>query len=317
MPHDRIMIEVKNLTKVYGPKRAVDNISFDVPSGEVLGFLGPNGAGKSTTMKIITCFISPSSGEVLVGGKPVLEQSLAVREQVGYLPEDTPLYPDLTPLEFLEFVAAMRQVEPGQRQDRIRRVADVCGLYGVLGQPISELSKGFRQRVGLAQAMVHDPPILILDEPTSGLDPNQIVEIRELIKEIGKQKTVVLSTHILPEVQATCGRVIIIADGKMVADGSPHELAHRDSDNTYRLLVDAEEAGAEQVQQKLGAVSGVAKVVRGVDEDGATAWVVSGKGSSDLRRELFTCARDAGWYLLELQRQEASLEDVFRKLTKE
>jgi len=312
-----IMIQVEKLTKNYASNCAVDQISFEVPSGEVLGFLGPNGAGKSTTMKMLTCYLAPTSGKATVGGHDVISESIAVREMVGYLPEDTPLYQDMTTLEFLEFTGALRRLDSSTMKRRLREVSKVCGLYDVLGQPVGELSKGFRQRVGLAQAMIHDPPILLLDEPTSGLDPNQIVEIRELIKEIGKKKTVVLSTHILPEVQATCGRVIIIHDGKLVADGSPDELAHQDASNSYRLLVDAGEATIEAVRDKLGAVDGVNKVAEAEGEEVATGWQITGLPDRDLRRDLFTCARDNDWVLLELQRTTASLEDVFRKLTKE
>jgi len=317
------MIEVKNLAKVYGGNRAVDGISFDVPSGEVLGFLGPNGAGKSTTMKMLTCFIAPTSGDALVGGTSVLEHSVQVREMIGYLPEDTPLYQDLTPLEFLQFASALRKVDRATQDRRMHEIAEVCGLFEVLGQPIGELSKGYRQRVGLAQAMIHDPPILILDEPTSGLDPNQIVEIRELIKEIGKKKTVILSTHILPEVQATCGRVIIIHDGSLVADGSPDELAHGESGNTYRVVLagDGDEpyrtSLGEEARQKLDTIVGVHRVTEAEGEPDAASFIVASQGEQDLRREIFTCVRDSGWVMLELNRQTASLEDVFRKLTKE
>ena len=323
MPQDRIMIEVKNLAKVYGANRAVDGISFEVPSGEVLGFLGPNGAGKSTTMKMLTCFIAPTSGDALIGGTSVLEHSVKVREMIGYLPEDTPLYQDLTPLEFLQFASALRKVDRATQDRRLHEIAEVCGLFEVLGQPIGELSKGYRQRVGLAQAMIHDPPILILDEPTSGLDPNQIVEIRELIKEIGKKKTVILSTHILPEVQATCGRVIIIHDGSLVADGSPDELAHGESGNTYRVVLAGDGDGpfqtslAEEARQKLDTIVGVHRVTEAEGEPDAASFIVASQGEQDLRREIFTCVRDSGWVLLELNRQTASLEDVFRKLTKE
>jgi ABC-2 type transport system ATP-binding protein len=315
------MIRVEDLSKDYGGHRAVDGIRFEVSKGEVLGFLGPNGAGKTTTMKILTCFISPTSGSARVGGHDVLEEPLQVRQLIGYLPEDTPLYQDLTTLEFLEFASALRQVPRESRQRRIRDIAEVCGLFEVMGRPVGELSKGYRQRVGLAQAMIHDPPILILDEPTSGLDPNQIVEIRELIKKIGKEKTVILSTHILPEVQATCGRVIIIHEGKLVADGTPQELASRDSGNLYRLLVDAghgsEGGGPQAVRDKLSAVEGVVNVTEADGENGALGFLVGGKSDQDLRRSLFGCVKDNGWVLLELHRQAASLEDVFRKLTRE
>ena len=315
MPQERTMIQVKDLTKEYGTKLAVDSISFEVHSGEVLGFLGPNGAGKSTTMKMLTCYLAPTAGSAQLGGHDVMEDSLAVRSLVGYLPENTPLYTDLTTLEMLEFVSSVRGVAGDRKEARLREISGRCGLDEVLDQPVGELSKGYRQRVGLAQAMIHDPPILILDEPTSGLDPNQIVEIRELIKEIGKEKTVILSTHILPEVQATCGRVIIINEGKLVADGSPDELALRDAGNTYQLMVEAEDEAAVRV--KLGAVQGVVKISTATGEDGASGWVVQGEAGNDLRRELFTCVRDNDWVLLEMRRHRASLEDVFRKLTRE
>jgi ABC-2 type transport system ATP-binding protein len=323
MSEQRTMIRVDKLTKEYGGHRAVDGIAFDVHKGEVLGFLGPNGAGKSTTMKILTCFISPTSGTASVGGHDVLDEPLRVRQIIGYLPEDTPLYQDLTTLEFLEFASALRQVPREARERRIRDISEVCGLFEVLGKPVGELSKGYRQRVGLAQAMIHDPPILIFDEPTSGLDPNQIVEIRELIKRIGKERTVILSTHILPEVQATCGRVIIIHEGKLVADGSPQELASRDQGNTYRLLVEVPDGSpdpakvADGVKDKLLTVDGVAKVSAADGEAAALGFVVGAKADQDLRRSLFGCCKDNGWVLLELHRQAASLEDIFRKLTRE
>ena len=200
------MIEVEGLSKNYGPTRAVSDISFSVRRGEVVGFLGPNGAGKSTTMKMLTCFLAPTAGRALVAGHDVFDDSLEVRKRVGYLPEDTPIYRDMTVVEFLQFAAAVRGMPSNKIGGRIKEIGARCGLGDVAGKLVGELSKGFRQRVGLAQAMLHDPDIVILDEPTSGLDPNQIVEIRSLIKEIGREKTVILSTHILPEVQATCSR---------------------------------------------------------------------------------------------------------------
>jgi len=218
------MIEVNGLTKRYGSERAVNDISFEVKTGEVLGFLGPNGAGKTTTMKVITCFLPPSEGTVVVDGMDVRTNSIGVRSRIGYLPENTPLYQEMTTLDYLSFVASMRGVDPRLQSSRIARMADVCGLDTVLGKRIEALSKGYRQRVGLAQAMIHEPPIVILDEPTTGLDPNQIVEIRELIKNIGADRTVILSTHILSEVEMSCDRVLIINRGELVADGTPAEL---------------------------------------------------------------------------------------------
>jgi ABC-2 type transport system ATP-binding protein len=211
---------VKNLTKRYGSQKAIDSINFRVNQGEVLGFLGPNGAGKSTTMKIITSYLAPTEGDVEVGGYSVTREPEKVKQLIGYLPENNPLYLDMPVIEYLEFSALLQGVSKDKVQSRIREMIKVCGLMGEKHKLIGELSKGYRQRVGLAQAMIHDPQVLILDEPTTGLDPNQIVEIRKLIKEIGREKTVILSTHILPEVEATCDRILIINNGKIVADGT-------------------------------------------------------------------------------------------------
>jgi len=309
------MIKVDELTKDYGVHRAVDHVSFEMRAGEVLGFLGPNGAGKTTTMRILTCFLAPTSGRAQVAGFDVSDQSLEVRQKIGYLPEDTPLYRDMLVYNYLDFVAEIRSLPKEKRRAKIKDVAGLCAIADHLGRPIAELSKGYRQRVGLAQAMLHDPEILILDEPTSGLDPNQIVEIRSLIKEIGKQKTVILSTHILPEVQATCSRVIIIAGGKLVADGTPEELQARERGNRYSIIIEG--APAEAVRQKIGAISGVARCEARPGGNGATELIVDASGSEDLRRPLFRAAVDNGWTMLELARKSASLEDVFRKLTTE
>jgi ABC-2 type transport system ATP-binding protein len=309
-----VMIEVENLTKDYGPVRAVDRVTFTVRKGEVLGFLGPNGAGKSTTMKILTCFLAPTGGSVKVAGLDVFEDSLEVRRKVGYLPEDTPIYRDMTVLEFLEFVAEIRGMK-ARRQARIKEIGGRCGLGDVAGKLIGELSKGYRQRVGLAQAMLHDPDILILDEPTSGLDPNQIVEIRQLIKEVGREKTVILSTHILPEVQATCSRILIIGRGKVVADGTPDELRARERGSRYRLVVAANGVPAEAIRSRLGTISGVSRCHPVIAEEGAHAFAIDAETAEDLRRLLFRAAVDNSWTLLELVREAASLEDVFRTLT--
>ena len=213
-------IVVNNLTKKFGTQRAVDNISFEVKTGEILGFLGPNGAGKTTTMKIITCFMAQNDGDVKVNDLSILEDQDEIKKLIGYLPENNPLYTDMPVLEYLEFVAELQNVPKNKISNRIAEMVNVCGLDVEKHKKIGELSKGYKQRVGLAQAMIHDPDILILDEPTSGLDPNQIVEIRKLIRKLGKQKTVILSTHILPEVEATCDRILIINNGKIVADGT-------------------------------------------------------------------------------------------------
>ena len=310
-----VMIQVDNLSKHYGTNRAVDEVTFSVHKGEVLGFLGPNGAGKSTTMKVLTCFLAPTSGSAKVAGFDVFDQSLEVRQRVGYLPEDTPLYKDMTVLEHLDFAANMHGMRGDRVQARIKEIGGRCGLTEVAGKLVGELSRGYRQRVGLAQAMLHDPDILILDEPTSGLDPNQIVEIRDLIKEVGKEKTVILSTHILPEVQATCSRMLIISGGKLVADGTPDELRSREKATRYRLVIAANGATADAIKDKLAALSGVVGCQKIDGEAAAHTFTIDGTTTSDLRKPLFKAAVENKWPLLELTRQAASLEDVFRNLT--
>ncbi len=309
-----VMIQVDNLTKNYGTNCAVDRVSFNVHKGEVLGFLGPNGAGKSTTMKILTCFLAPTQGSVKVAGFDVFDESLQVRQRVGYLPEDTPLYKDMSVLEHLDFAANMHGMKGARVQSRIKEIGGRCGLAEVAGKLVGELSRGYRQRVGLAQAMLHDPDILILDEPTSGLDPNQIAEIRALIKEVGKEKTVILSTHILPEVQATCSRMLIISGGKLVADGTPDELRAREKATRYRLVIDSATA-ADAAKEKLGALAGVVGCQKVAGEDGSHTFAIDGEAKTDLRKSLFRLAVDNKWTLVELTRQAASLEDVFRNLT--
>ncbi|HLK88857.1 MAG TPA: ATP-binding cassette domain-containing protein [Polyangia bacterium] len=309
------MIEVDGLTKDYGPTRAVDKVSFSVRRGEVLGFLGPNGAGKSTTMKMLTCFLAPTNGRARVAGFDVFDESLQVRQHLGYLPEDTPIYRDMTVLEYLEFAAAMRGMDPASSGARIKEVGTRCGLSDVAGKLVGELSKGFRQRVGLAQAMLHDPDILILDEPTSGLDPNQIVEIRSLIKEIGQEKTVILSTHILPEVQATCSRILIISGGKLVADGTPDSLRAREKGGRYRVVVESNGVAKEAIRDRLAGLGGVARCEAIPGEEGTHAFALDAAAAADLRKPIFKAAVDNRWTLLELLRESASLEDVFRNLT--
>jgi ABC-2 type transport system ATP-binding protein len=311
------LIRVEHLSKSYGTHRAVEDISFDVPKGEVLGFLGPNGAGKSTTMKMLTCYLAPTAGRAEVAGFDVFSQSLEVRRRVGYLPEDTPLYKDMLVLEYLDYVTELRKVPRAERRPRIKRIGEITGITKVLGKKIGELSRGYRQRVGLTQAMVHDPDILILDEPTSGLDPNQIVEIRQLIKELGQSKTVILSTHILPEVQATCSRVVIIADGRLVADGRPDDLVAREHANVFRIVVERAigDGFAGQVRAQLETLPGVRAVSEDPGETNTVQFTVTTDGEKDLRRDLFQAAVQNQWPLLELTRKSASLEEVFRRLT--
>ena len=306
------MIQVENLTKQYGPLVAVRDVSFTVSTGEILGFLGPNGAGKTTTMKVLTCFMPPTAGRVTIDGMDVFEKSLEVRRRIGYLPEANPLYPEMNVQEYLTFIAGIRGVAKAKLGDRLDAVATVCGLKEMMRREIGELSKGFRQRVGLAQAMIHEPDILILDEPTSGLDPNQIVEIRNLIRRLGEEKTVILSTHILPEVQATCDRVLIINRGRLVADGTPHELTtqfHGDE----QIQLEVRGTTGDLLKSALATVPGIVwlEVADGKD---VTARITAERGS-DLREPISRCIVDQGWTILELHRERTSLEQVFRQLT--
>ncbi|MGA9364020.1 MAG: ATP-binding cassette domain-containing protein [Bacteroidota bacterium] len=310
-------IVVNNLSKFYGDAKAVDGISFQVQSGEILGFLGPNGAGKTTTMRIITCYLSASAGSVEVEGKDIRSESLKVRKLVGYLPEQNPLYFDMNVLEYLEYSAQLQGVEKNSLSSRVREMVDVCALGEMKHKDIGQLSKGYRQRVGLAAAMIHDPKVLILDEPTSGLDPNQIIEIRNLIKELGKEKTVVLSTHILPEVQATCNRVIIINRGKIVADGPIEEL-QRGLHGGEKILMEVEIPGSqsfEEVSSHVKTIPSIETVAFIEERDGAKKFSIETSTAVDVRRDLFQLCIQKGWVLLELHRQQTSLEDIFRQLT--
>ena len=306
------MIQVQNLTKKFNDITAVNEASFEVRDGEVLGFLGPNAAGKTTTMRVITGFLAPTKGTVKVDDLDVREDSLKIRRKIGYLPESVPLYDDMKVYEYLKFISEVRGVDGNKIKERIKEMIEDCGLEKVIRQQIGEVSKGYRQRVGLAQAMIHDPEILVLDEPTSGLDPNQIVEIRSLIKKLGEKKTVILSTHILSEVQATCSRVVIINDGKIVASGTTEEL-RRQAEGRERVYVEVVGAGDGfgTVLSAMDVVDRVDRVDRG-DLVGE-AWEL--EANEDLREALFNLAMENGWKLLEMRRERVSLEDVFRRLT--
>lgn len=306
-------IVVNNLTKKFGSQRAVDNISFEVKEGEILGFLGPNGAGKTTTMKILTCYIAPSDGDAKVNGFSVLENQDEIKKKIGYLPENNPLYFDMPVLDYLKFVADLQAVPKDKIQKRIAEMVYVCGLNVEKHKKIGELSKGFRQRVGLAQAMIHDPEILILDEPTSGLDPNQIVEIRKLIKELGKRKTVILSTHILPEVEATCDRILIINKGKIVADGTSEMLRKRARGQEIVRVQISEPGERNEVISALQKLETVGAV--DFDKDSLNSFIVSSRDERSSRKDIFKLCVEKNWFLTEMTPIETKLEDIFRELT--
>jgi ABC-2 type transport system ATP-binding protein len=309
------MIKVRNLTKRYGATVAVNDISFDAEAGEVLGLLGPNGAGKTTTMRILTCYMPADEGTATIADFDIHEQSVEVRKRLGYLPESAPLYTDMGVVDYLNFIAEVRAIPRDTRGSRVKEIIDVCGLERVLRKDIGELSRGYRQRVGLAQALIHDPDILILDEPTAGLDPNQIVEIRGLIKKLGAEKTIILSTHILPEVEATCDRALIINEGVIVASGTTDELANMGEAGEK---VYAQIRGIPwRVEAELSAMPQVASFRRtGELKPEVHRYEINpGHGSDNITEDLFRMVVQNNWSLVELRREMASLEDVFRQLT--
>ncbi len=304
------MIEVRNLTKYYGPLQAVNQINFEVAAGEIVGFLGPNGAGKTTTLKMLAGFLAPTSGTARINGFDCVSQSLEVRRSLGYLPENVSIYPELTVGQFLKFAAHAKGVVSKDQPAEIRRVMAACGLEEVAGKLVKALSKGFRQRLGLAQALLHQPPVLILDEPTIGLDPSQIVEIRSLIKDLEGGHTVILSSHILPEVSQLCHRVIIIHRGQLVASDTPENLSRQMGRGAISLTVKGPEA---QVTAALQDMPGVARVVG----RGEGRFLVDAGNGGDLRPELARLVVQQGFDLLELKAQEFTLEDVFLNLVTE
>ncbi len=299
-------IIVKEITKLYGEQKALDNVSFEIPKGQIVGLLGPNGAGKSTMMKILTCFLPPSSGYAEVNGFDIFEQDQEVRRQVGYLPENNPLYLDMYVRENLAFVAGIHKV--AKPKARIEEIIEMTGLEAESHKKVGQLSRGYRQRVGLAQALIHDPNVLILDEPTSGLDPNQLVDIRNLIKNIGKDKTVILSTHIMQEVEAVCDRAIIINKGIIVADDSTGNLQLLDR-NTVIVLVEFDKAPDESKLMQIPGVNS-AKILKD------NTWQIIAEGKRDIRSDVFNFAVENNLTVLSLQKKDQSMEDIFHQLTK-
>ena len=303
-------VRIENLSKSYGNQKAVDSISFDIKSGEIVGFLGPNGAGKTTTMKILTQYMDPDSGTIWYGNKSSFD--VDIRRQIGYLPEHNPLYDEMPVMDYLSFSAALQGVEKSTLPARVKEMIRLCGLDVEKHKKIGELSKGFKQRVGLAQAIIHNPQILILDEPTTGLDPNQIVEIRELIKKLGREKTVILSTHILPEVEATCDRILIINKGKIAADGTVQDL-RKQSEGKHLLQVRIEGADAGQIAMTLKNIASVNQVNL-LDATRNRFEIQSTMGEVP-NREIYKTCVERNWVLLEMIPFETKLEDIFRDLT--
>src|SRR5262245_24679446 len=300
-----VMIQANGLSKRFGAVRALDKVSFEVKRGEVVGFLGPNGAGKSTTMRILTCFISPTSGTAKVRGHDVFDNPLEVRKALGYLPQRAPLYSDMNVHEYLSFTAQVRGLDQGAFKTRLKRVIEVCGLAKVLGKQISPLSHGFRQRVGLGQPLIHDPPILILDEPTSDLDPNEKAEVLKYIKEIGKDRTILLSTHNLAEVEEACARAIIVSKGRVVADGPLDEIRAKTGRVRYVVTIDEKHAeagkqapGVKEVDEALKKLTGASAIRELPTDESAHKFELSGPQDADLRAEIFRLIVAKSWTLL-------------------
>ncbi len=310
------MINAEGLTKFYGTQCAVDNISLNIERGEIVGLLGPNGAGKTTTLRMLTGFLVPSSGSIRIKDIDIDENPLAVKRLIGYLPEAAPLYNEMLAYDYLRFVAEIRGIDKDRIDQRLKHVASLCGINEAMHKPIGTLSKGFKQRVGLAHAMINDPEILILDEPTSGLDPNQIVEIRDIIREIGREKTVILSTHILSEAEATCDRIIIINRGRIVADEGIDTLKGR-MGKEFLINISLKEAIFDNVREVLSSISGVTGITQnGVDGDILKVSIHSGS-ERDLREDIYREIKKQSWVLMEFYHEVQTLEKVFRDLTRE
>ena len=310
------MIHVENLTKYFKDLCAVDRINLDIRKCEILGLLGPNGAGKTTTLRMLTGFLRPTSGTIRVKEYTIGENPLEIKKLLGYLPESAPLYHDMLVYDYLGYVADIWKLRNEQKRSRISQLADLCGVNEVMHQPMSEISKGYKQRVGLAHAMMSDPEILIMDEPTSGLDPNQIVEIREIIKRIGKQKTIIISTHILSEAEATCDRIAIIDHGKIIADDSTETLK-RSVSGEHLINISLKNADIKNVEKELGSIVGIAGIVTISEDEGVLNITITCRASTDLRENIYTKIKQSDWILLEFYQKTKNLENIFRELTKE
>jgi len=310
------MIQVEGLTKYYGDLCAVDHISLNIQTGEILGLLGPNGAGKTTVLRMLTGFLRPTEGTIRINDYAIEDNPLKIKRLIGYLPESAPLYRDMLVYDYLSYVADIRTIEAKAKFGRIRTMAELCGLNEVMHQPIGELSKGYNQRVGLAHAMMNDPDILILDEPTSGLDPNQIVEIREIVRQIGKERTIIISTHILSEAEATCDRVVIVNRGKIAADGSTKKLGQSTRQgNLIKLTI--QNADAESVERELHSIQGIEEFSILTEQGDILELKITCRYPKDLRAAIYQRIKETNWVLLEFYQEARSLESIFRSLTKE
>lgn len=307
------MISIQELSKFYDDVCAVDKMSLDIPEGQILGLLGPNGAGKSTTLRILTGYLPPSKGTILVNGFDVRKEALEAKKLIGYLPESSPIYPDMLVYDYLDYISQVREIDKGSRNKRLKELSGLCGIRDVMHKSVSSLSKGYKQRVGLALAMMSDPKILVLDEPTSGLDPNQIAEIRNIIKEIGKEKTVIFSTHILSEAEATCDRIVIVNKGRIAADGTMEELksSAKAGQKISLSLLQANQSDAEKI---LGEIHGVSNISC-LEREGQLDFTID--AAVDLRAEIYQRVKNSDWILLKLLQEQKSFENIFRILTTE
>ena len=311
------MIRIQDVTKYYDGFCAVDRISLDIQKGEILGLLGPNGAGKTTILRMLTGYFLPTSGDIHVKELSIAENSLEIKKLIGYLPESAPIYHNMLVYDYLDYIARIRGLQSDEKMARMRELADLCGLKDIMHKNVSELSKGLNQRVGLAHAMMSDPEILILDEPTSGLDPNQIVEIRQIIRRIGKEKTVILSTHILSEVEATCDRVVIIDKGKIVADDSTHALKQAGGREVF-IHLSLLNAEFNEVRDRLNGIDGIETINQfNAEEGGALDLRLNCISDIDLRGDIYNCIKETEWTLIEFHQETKTLETIFRELTKE
>ena len=312
------MISVENLNKYYGDFHALKGVSFEINAGEIVGILGPNGAGKSTTLRILTCYLSPTSGNAVIDGKSILDNEMEVKKIIGYLPESAPLYDDMSVFDYLVYMAEIQELERSRLNERLKYVVEACSLKDVISKSIGELSKGYKQRVGIAGAIIHDPKILILDEPTNGLDPNQIVEIRELIKELGKEKTVLISTHILSEVEATCSRAIIINQGNVIADADPKHLTLNNKENNktsvrIKLSIKTND-DKNKIIEKLKKIENIYDVK--AEDNGDLKDITIYSNEEEPREKIYTVIKSTDWIIYEMFRERENLEEVFHTLTK-